>query len=325
LKFEPGINCIVGPSDKGKSAIFRALTWVTSNKPRGNAHIREGETSCEVRLLVDGHTISRQRTKSKNTYHLDKKEFKAFGTETPDEIKDLLKLDEVNFQSQHDAPFWLCNSPGEVAKKLNAVVDLEIIDQVLSTISSESTSAKRKLGDNNERLEASLVRVDELKNVPSLNTDLKRVEEFSQKKESLSESIEELGVSIWNYKRLDKKAKQKSEYNTGGVVVCRLGEACLETFSYCNKLAAQIEELEQLEVIKDPPSLEQLDLLVDKNLKAAMKVTEFKELLKKLSTCRKDLDDSKQELANAKVRYATVIGEDCPLCGNPITYGIHNY
>lgn len=43
IDFNEGLNAIVGPTDSGKTAVFRSLKWVLYNEPQGDYFIREGE------------------------------------------------------------------------------------------------------------------------------------------------------------------------------------------------------------------------------------------------------------------------------------------
>lgn len=129
IKFSPQITTIVGPSDQGKSAILRALHWLAFNRPAGDAFRTHGTPETVAQLITDKHTITRRKGKGVNTYSLDKKKLKAFGSDPPEPIVNALQLQAFNFQLQHDSPFWLTLSAGEVAKRLNSVVDLTIIDE----------------------------------------------------------------------------------------------------------------------------------------------------------------------------------------------------
>lgn len=155
IEFDPNITTIVGASDVGKSAIIRALSWVLYNQPSGEAFIKHGEERVRTRLtLDDGVVITRERGKE-NLYKLDEQEFKAFGSNVPDAIRDLLKVSEINIQRQFDAPFWFAESNGEVSRRLNEIVNLGIIDDALASVAAQLRKA-------NERVEFSKERVSEL-------------------------------------------------------------------------------------------------------------------------------------------------------------------
>lgn len=131
LDLSQRVTTIVGSSDVGKSAIIRALQWVCFNRPSGDQFRKHGEKDVGVRLTVDGKSITRYRSRSSNSYRINKRMLKAFGATVPESITTHLQIGAFNFQAQHDSPFWLSLSPGEVGRRLNSIVNLEVIDQVL--------------------------------------------------------------------------------------------------------------------------------------------------------------------------------------------------
>jgi exonuclease SbcC len=136
LIFSPGVNIILGQSDSGKTAIFRALCWPTWNRPVGDEFRSDwgGETKIELRL--DESRIIRSKDKE-NIYQIDDNEpLKAFGKDVPVEISKILNIDETNIQQQLDSPFLLTESPGEVAKHFNHIAHLEQIDKSLSFLNA---------------------------------------------------------------------------------------------------------------------------------------------------------------------------------------------
>jgi DNA repair exonuclease SbcCD ATPase subunit len=156
INFCDGVNAIVGLSDSGKTAILRALRWVVTNKPTGDAFQSYwgGDTSVTI-ILGDGTAITRKRTKSDNLYVKDDKEYRAFGQDVPEDIRKAFDLNDINLQGQMDAPFLLSQSPGEVAQILNKVVNLDVIDKAISSIRKQKLKAD---GD----LKSELTRVSQL-------------------------------------------------------------------------------------------------------------------------------------------------------------------
>ena len=110
LLFDPGVNVIVGTTDSGKTAILRGLRLAINNKPSGQAYcsrwMGKGDTSKVVVTTMEGDVITRQEKPDK-LYKLNETEFKAFGTEVPEEIKNVLNLGEVNDQAQMNMPFLI--------------------------------------------------------------------------------------------------------------------------------------------------------------------------------------------------------------------------
>jgi len=78
--------------------------------------------------------IKRLKSKNKNIYEIDGKQYSSFGQDVPEDIKKILNLSSLNLQGQHEAPFLLASSAGEVAKYLNKIVNLDSIDQAMKNI-----------------------------------------------------------------------------------------------------------------------------------------------------------------------------------------------
>ena len=163
IEFDPFITVITGQTDAGKSSILRALQWTCLNRPSGDSFIRNKQGTAEAILQVDDRTITRKRGKGINFYQLDDKEFEAFGIGTvPDEIASFLNLSEASFQNQLDAHFWLSQTPGQVSKELNSVINLGMIDKTMAWLSSETRKAKSVVNVSESRLKSSRERRDDL-------------------------------------------------------------------------------------------------------------------------------------------------------------------
>lgn len=155
ITFDKGINCIVGSTDKGKSAVIRGLLWAVENRPLGieklgshwifNDKNRQVEPM-SVTVVKDGKVLIRRRTKDSNQYIVNGKELNVVKSDVPEEVSGFFRLSETNIQKQLDSPFLLSNTSGETARYFNSMVKLDIIDRVLSDVESE----KRKLRNTME-------------------------------------------------------------------------------------------------------------------------------------------------------------------------------
>jgi exonuclease SbcC len=144
LVFDNGINIIIGQSDSGKSAILRALNWVINNKPSGEAFRSSWGGETEVNICLDDNQIHRIKGKE-NSYLMDVADFKSFGQDVPEEIKQQINFSPLNMAGQFDSPFLLAMSGGEVARYLNKIVHLDVIDKSLSNIGRVLTKEKTDL------------------------------------------------------------------------------------------------------------------------------------------------------------------------------------
>ena len=129
------ITTIIGPNDIGKSAVLRALRWVCLNSPSGVGIIRRGAKGAVAALYVDGRKVVRKRGPGVNEYWLDDEVYKAFGTGVPAPVAEFLNTADFNFQRQLDPPFWVGLPAGALAKEMNGLVDLEIIDRAVGALS----------------------------------------------------------------------------------------------------------------------------------------------------------------------------------------------
>jgi exonuclease SbcC len=141
LKLSEGINVITGPSDAGKSAINRSIRWVVTNRPQGVDCLNWTTKKAEVTI----DQVTKSRTRSKHFYKVDGKTYKAFKHEVPGEVQRKLNLSEINFQGQHQSYFLIADSPGQVARELNKISDLTLIDQAIKGGKHKAREAKAKI------------------------------------------------------------------------------------------------------------------------------------------------------------------------------------
>ena len=148
IAFGPRVTVVHGPTNNGKSAVFRALDWVCNNGLDGDyflsSWLKRGGR-CAVTLTVDGHTVTRERSKSDNLYTLDGTEHKAFGKGVPDAIAALLNLSPHTFQRQGDQPFLISGTGSAAAEVFNTAAGLADIDAVESEL-------RRRKAANDEAL-----------------------------------------------------------------------------------------------------------------------------------------------------------------------------
>ena len=179
IDFDSNVTTIIGPSDEGKSAIKRAIEWVCLNQPAGNDFMNwdEGINNVSVALTTDLGTVIRSWNKGENLYILkypnkEPKEYKAFGRTVPEPIEQFLQMSDINFQGQHDQPFWFCNTAGEVSRNLNKIVNLDLIDVTLAKLDSQKRATETLFEDSAKRIERAKDEYMGLSYVEKLNADM---------------------------------------------------------------------------------------------------------------------------------------------------------
>lgn len=162
-EFSPGINAFVGASDKGKTANIRALTWLATNTPTGDAIISDWARDesgnilddCAVTAVTEqGEIVRRIKAKGgkRNGYDVNGERFDAIRTSVPPAVTNLLNLEAVNWQRQLDPPFLLSESGGARARFFNQLIRLEEIGECLSL----AESLRRKVEGSIQPLEVAI-------------------------------------------------------------------------------------------------------------------------------------------------------------------------
>ena len=168
-----GVNVITGSSDSGKSAIIRAMKWLFFNRPSGD-EFKSWFAGTKDNVSVaaqfsEGTWVQKVRDNTKGYYLIEGDKFEALRTDVPDEIKQITNIGELNFQAaadkqdQHNPYFFLNDTAGEVARRLNAMVDLDVIDTMFRNIRSWSTQTKIKINDLNKAIDQKEMQVEDRK------------------------------------------------------------------------------------------------------------------------------------------------------------------
>lgn len=272
------LTCIVGSNSRGKSSVLRAIRWVCFNKPSGERIINREESHCSVELEVDDHLIKKEKG-DKNLYYLDEKLYQAFGTDVPVDISRLLNLEEINYQSQKEGTlYWFGLTAGEVTKKLNQIVDLELIDLVLGRVGKLIRENNTEIKLIEQRIYETRKERDSLEWV--LEAD-KAYREIEQLEEEISEEV--LGIE-----RLSNLVKESEKYRQQVIV-----DLPLDEIQKINRLIQEVKDLEQ-EVRRLSNLMEQADGLEEK--------AKFHH----------------QEWLNVTQEMRVKITKNCPLCQRPL-------
>ncbi|CAB4148314.1 hypothetical protein UFOVP967_74 [uncultured Caudovirales phage] len=136
---------IVGESDLGKSAIFRAVHTLASNTP-GTDYISFGSSTCQISLILeDGSSVSREK-ESSSSYTLkvpntSSKKFDKTGVDVPAEVESILGMKPIkfgadsispNFHRQFDAPFLVSETSSFRARVLGSLSGIDILYRAIA-------------------------------------------------------------------------------------------------------------------------------------------------------------------------------------------------
>ena len=324
IKFSDTITTITGESDRGKSAILRALIWLATNRPTGDDFIRYGAKECLVKAVVDGHTIERVKGKKNNSYILDGVEYKALKTDVPEDVCKVLNVHKNNIQQQFDPIFWFSQTPGEVGKNLNQIVNLEIIDNVMYELQSKSKNAKAEIGvldsliaEQEEQLQnEELVnkicemteRIEKFQEQHWQNeSKIAKLEEALHRAESLVDKLDHARSWQELYERLDSLFK---EFITNNNSIREL-ETCINQIESINGMINKAELPPQL--------MELVNRTIQEDNRPQDMRKQWKELFNivdDIEDTQKDLDKRNKEYKQTKDKLDQIIENNiCPLCG----------
>jgi len=198
----PGVNVIVGKSRSGKTAILRSIRKILENRPITGVerwvHGQDPKSVISITLeTTDDHAVTWQGPNPQK-YIVDGETLAGFGQSVPLQVSEALNLSEINIQSQHDRPYLLFDSPGEVARTLNRVVNLDIIDTALANV----TALARR---NNQDIRAREIRLRELQELEDGFPDLEAAEEFISDLEQQEQEIGQKQNKIYGLRSIQDR------------------------------------------------------------------------------------------------------------------------
>jgi len=320
IEFKPGVNTIVGASDVGKSAIIRALSWVLFNQPSGDEFIRHGAKQARARVVVDDQAIVRARGKGVNTYALGEEEFAAFGSGVPEEITKLLRVDEINIQRQHDAPFWFALSDGEISRRLNIVINLGIIDRVLGEVAGKVSQTRTKLNLVTEQLAKAKQDKKDLAFAEEMERQLLEVEEASTRFEHAKSDRMALELLVKNLEAQNNTIRDAKASLSRGVDL--LGLATLWREARLKRKALHALNITALEwhalakiKLPDFAEVERARMAADE---AAGKTSMLQQLVRRQEQQFEILRRLEVEYKAQSANLKDAMRGRCPLCGQPI-------
>tara|TARA_R110001599_G_scaffold101758_6_gene260072 strand:- start:2073 stop:3263 length:1191 start_codon:yes stop_codon:yes gene_type:complete len=217
IKFVPTLNVISGRSDSGKTSILRALNWITNGKPDGfdfHSHWCGHGDKTEVNIVFDNGYVNRWKSKSKNVWDCNGMELKATGKGVPLEVDKLINWSDINYCGQHDGAFLLNESDGKVAKKLNELVNLDIIDTTIGNLTSRIKATNKKvevrkeakdsINDQLERFEGLDEALKAVSKVDIIEAKYLRIDDDRQALVALVNELEAIERDMSNYGDLDE-------------------------------------------------------------------------------------------------------------------------
>lgn len=289
LEVDPHLNCIVGPSNVGKSAIIRALDFLFYDEWDAS-FVRAGANFATVEAsLEDGTVITREKGSGVNRVKIRYPDgkietFESFGSELPKDVKRVLGnacLEtefvgiKVNVSNQEDPHFLISYSPQLRSWLVCLVSGLDVLENALNLASDERISLTKRL----KELELSRVEIEsqlvELSDLPLKKREVQQKEallEEIRKKLLLLDNLMSLRERVLNLEKSVSSLRERDYSKVDDI------ENTLETLERLLSLRNKIEELLQKKFVLEEERAR-------KERELSYKKSEFVETLKKYKVC----------------------------------------
>ena len=226
LTFGPGLNAIIGQSNNGKSALFRAAKSCIYNEP-GTTSIRNGCSSYAVGLQMNGHTVIYQKGKE-SIYKIDGNVFQKVGRTQLPEVASSLNIrelnlngsnEQLNFWDQMEKPFLLDRSETELFRFIvdsgkdnnitlalkTLVSDRQGITKEINMIEGMLSQADITIQNYKDKLVNSDNILDTCNKIIQLGPEIKRLESsetYIAKRKELSDGLFKVNLELNNLNKL---------------------------------------------------------------------------------------------------------------------------
>lgn len=332
LELVPGVNSLVGDTESGKSAVFKALEWFFKNEPSGDEYRSHwgGDTQVAICLHPSETWAGRVRSSTKNYYWVDedveKNRLHGFGKGTPpQQILDLFNIGDVNFQAQMTLPFLLSMTKGKVGKFFNNAADLDIINRSINNVVSMVREEKSKLKNQKVNLKELNEKIDRYNWLNDAEEDLNIVVGIDDKISELDNYIGELDKLAESIDRMDKDIKNTAPLLDSGDDLSNL--LILDKHIDKNKITKQRLELLfdsinsiqkdidcESGILKYGDKIENL-LKIDDKIKNQIRIRDnLSDLIFQIKENDQIIRIKEDDLKKQEKEFHKLMPDQCPLC-----------
>ena len=340
IALSDGFNAITGVSDAGKSSIIRALNWIRLNRPSGddirNWNADESAPTESTITLSDRTVVLKHRENKKSHYEIHKGKkvvpFEAIKTDVPEEIEQALNMTDINIQSQHAQYLFLDDTAGEVARKLNELVGLDIIDTIYKNLNSRITDTKRNIASLDKEIEEKELQVENLSYLDDIEIRLKELETFVDKSARLHETRISTEASLITLEVIENKIidlKQITKLKPEVEILLNLCHNYESKKDKHSRIAIATRNLEGIQTgiteeeewLSVKPKFEALQSTIEQLKILSVCVKKTGEFIKTIESITSKMNAEEGTLETNKINYKSLLIKlkICPTCGQSIT------
>ena len=208
------VNVIVGRGQAGKTNVMRAFNTLRTNRPMGfkyQSWFTDKDTIITTET-TEGTVVEFTKNKKGAGYSLriqgtvpstgdySHNKYETVGTKVPEPVTQALNIDDLNMQWQHDTPYLITGSSGDIGRAINKVIDFSELDTWIKTIKGET----RRLNTQKEVKEKAItdqqLQLAALPDTKAAGTLITNAELFNSKVTSYQNKIVDIETTVKNVK-----------------------------------------------------------------------------------------------------------------------------
>jgi DNA repair exonuclease SbcCD ATPase subunit len=287
-----------------------------------------GDTRVAI-YTSEGDVIERIKSSTKNLYIVNGKPLTAFGSEVPEQVSEILRMDEANIQSQMDVPFLLAVSPGEAARLLNKAASIDDIDYTISNLRGEYQKISNNVKFNEGKLKDYQTQIKQYDNLPGLEEKLEQLEEAEKELERRQQRLEKLTELVAGAKRIQIELEKTKNIQQ----IAQKFEQILSRYNQYEEQRKRLDKLEQVAhkvkirkaYLKSTQYIDDCFTLVQKSYDEYQKyqikqqtLAKLKRLIGSVTALNQSIQRIEWEISQLEKEFRKLCPDECPLCGAKI-------
>jgi exonuclease VII small subunit len=311
------------------------LLWVLTNRPSGDSVVswwarEKDKTKVEINFN-NGHIV-KERQNGRTKYIVNDIDFDCIKQDVPEEVLLLANIEGCNIQSQHESYFLLNDSPGEVARKLNKIVGLDIIDDVYSNLDRRIRNIASSVLQYKAQISRLEKDLEELGDADALYNRAVLLKEKFKVLQDTDREIKELTTLISTILKIEEEIDDLREFTANEKIVDNIFVA-MEEYNHKKDNLDRLEKI--IYIIEDVNQKIESNLYLIEKGKLTAKITkaindflEIKEKVKSLEKIVASIENANIFLEKEVNTKSNLLGslkallkkeKICPICNSNLT------
>lgn len=329
----PNLNVIYGDTGTGKTGILRALRLLLSNEPQNGAKLYrfKKDKDIYIKAIIDKFFITRKsKSYSIVTYESKPKKWNltAFGKKVPQPVKDIINLQDINWQLQIQPHFLVLENGGTIAKYLNPIMGSEESDLILEEIKKQISTLRTDFKILNSTISENEKICNKLQNIEEYKKELKIIQDYILHQQATKKLIFSITEKLFEIEKIDKQIVHPIKLNSFKKRMENIESKVANIYHLgldVDRLEDKLNKFKKLKYISVKPHIEILEKIEEKNLEKNTLQTNMDKLqsfLKSYKTLNETLEEGLKEYNKIKNKWDISFSKlkICPFCNNIIKH-----